>query len=108
MKWLNFLKALLQNLTKSCDNLYPLDRGHEFNIYKTSYEHLIVGNKAEGRISKWVFQEKKVRQIFRKTNIYYPLWKSWLCFLEMLYLRFALLPYYWRYIMFNMRPVSGR
>ena len=30
-----------------------------------------VGNKAKGRISKRVFQEKKARQIFRKTNISY-------------------------------------
>ena len=33
----------------------------------------IVGNKAKGQISKWVFQENKVRQIFRKTNFSYPL-----------------------------------
>ena len=32
-----------------------------------------VGNKAKGRISKWVLQEKKARQIFQKTNISYPL-----------------------------------
>ena len=32
-----------------------------------------VGNKAKGRISKQVFQENKARQIFRKTNISYPL-----------------------------------
>ena len=31
-----------------------------------------VGNKAKGRISKWVLQENKVREIFRKTNIPYP------------------------------------
>ena len=31
-----------------------------------------VSNKAEGRISKRVFQENKARQIFRKTNIFYP------------------------------------
>ena len=30
-------------------------------------------NKAKGRISKRVFQENKARQIFRKTNISYPL-----------------------------------
>ena len=29
-----------------------------------------VDNKAKGQISKWVFQENKARQIFRKTNIY--------------------------------------
>ena len=33
----------------------------------------IVGNKAKGWISKRVFQENKARQIFRKTNISYPL-----------------------------------
>ena len=32
-----------------------------------------VGNKAKQRISKRVFQENKGRQIFRKTNISYPL-----------------------------------
>ena len=30
-------------------------------------------DKAKGRISKRVFQENKARQIFRKTNISYPL-----------------------------------
>ena len=39
-------------------------------FFNTKY---FVGNKAEGRISKRVFQENKVRQIFRKTNIFYPL-----------------------------------
>ena len=33
----------------------------------------LIGNKAKGRISKQVFQENKVHQIFRKTNISYPL-----------------------------------
>ena len=33
----------------------------------------VVGNKAKGRISKRMFQENKVRQIFRKTNISYSL-----------------------------------
>ena len=33
----------------------------------------IIGNKAKGRISKRVFQENKARQVFRKTNISYPL-----------------------------------
>ena len=37
---------------------------------------IIVGNKAKERISKRVFQEKKARQIFRKTNIFYPLVSS--------------------------------
>ena len=33
----------------------------------------VVGNKAKARISKQVFQENKPRQIFRKTNVSYPL-----------------------------------
>ena len=38
-----------------------------------------VGNKAKGRISKPVFQENKARQIFRKTNIFYPLIRPRTC-----------------------------
>ena len=68
--------------------------------------HKIVSNKAKGRISKRVFQENKARQIFRKTNISYPVCISGgkkcsffgkfgvLCFLETPVLRFPLLPYY--------------
>ena len=37
------------------------------------YPLKVVGIKAKGRISKRVFQENKARQIFRKTNISYPL-----------------------------------
>ena len=33
----------------------------------------IVGNKAKGPISKWLFQENKARQISEKTYIPYPL-----------------------------------
>ena len=43
------------------------------NLKLVSYKSYIVGNKAKGRISKRVFQEKKTRQIFRKTNFSYPL-----------------------------------
>ena len=39
-----------------------------------------VGNKAKGRISKRVFQENEARQIFRKTNIFYPLTRTRTCF----------------------------
>ena len=39
----------------------------------------LVGNKAKGRISKRVFQEDKARQIFRKTNISYPLIRTRTC-----------------------------
>ena len=76
--------------------------------WHTSRIHKVVGNKAKGRISKRVFQEYKACQIFRKTNISYPLIRTggkkyslfgkfdvfW--FLETPVLRFALLPYYRR------------
>ena len=39
----------------------------------------IVGNKAKGRISKWVFQKSKACQNFRKTNISYPLIRTRTC-----------------------------
>ena len=38
-----------------------------------------VGNKVKGQISKWVFQENKACQIFRKTNISYPLIRTRTC-----------------------------
>ena len=38
-----------------------------------------VGNKAKGRISKRAFEENKVRQIFRKTDISYPLIRTRTC-----------------------------
>ena len=75
----------------------------------------IVGNKPKGWISKLVFQENKARQIFRKTNISYPLIRTrtyayqgvrnfrffgkfgLICFLETPVLRFSLLPSYRRY-----------
>ena len=31
-----------------------------------------VGNKTQGRISKWVFQENKARQIFKKRTFLTP------------------------------------
>ena len=67
----------------------------------------IVGNKANGRNSKQVFQENKALQIFQKMNTSYPLIRTHtyqgffrkfgvLCFLETPVLRFAFLPYYRR------------
>ena len=43
-----------------------------FKTLLTQTVFSVVGNKAKGRISKRVFQEK-ARQIFRKTNLSYPL-----------------------------------
>ena len=40
---------------------------------KVNWSWYIVGNKAKRRISKQVLQENEARQIFRKTNISYPL-----------------------------------
>ena len=71
-----------------------------------------IGNKANGQMSKRVFQENKARPIFRKRNISYTLIRArtcryqgvrnvrffgkfdMLCFLETAVLRFALLPNY--------------
>ena len=52
-----------------------------------------VGNKAKGRISKRLFQENKARQIFRKSNISYPLIRTRNVLRYAPVLRFALLPY---------------
>ena len=53
---------------------------------KNSYIHhdvkklrYYVSNKTKGRISKRMFQENKARQIFRKTNISYPLIRTRTC-----------------------------
>ena len=45
---------------------------------KYKFRHF-VGNKAKGRISKWVFQENKACQIFRKTNMSYPVINTRMC-----------------------------
>ena len=37
------------------------------------YNFKVVGNKAKGQLSRRVFQENNVRQIFQKTNISHPL-----------------------------------
>ena len=48
----------------------PMSLGN--NCASVTWEQF-VGNKAKGQISKWVFQENKVRHSFRKTIISYPL-----------------------------------
>ena len=45
-------------------------------VYLSLY---LVDKKAKWRISKQVFQENKSRQIFRKTNISYPLVRKGTC-----------------------------
>ena len=93
---------------------FPYIKGSwQSNLSNSIYQLHFVGNKAKGRISKRVFQESKARQIFRKTNIFYPpdthTYVSGgkkcsffgkfavLCFLETPILRFAVLPYYRRF-----------
>ena len=83
-------------------------------IGKFKAQAAVVGNKSKGRISKRVFQENRACQIFRKTNISYPMictrtcayqgvrkvcfFRKFavLCFLETPVLRFAFLSYYRR------------
>ena len=52
----------------------PVKLGRDTVNIVSSCKKEIVGNKVEGRISKRVFQENKARQIFWKTNIFYPLY----------------------------------
>ena len=85
---------------------------HERFIYKVSH---FAGNKTQERISKQWLQENKAHQIFRKTNISYPLIRTrcayqgirnvsfsenmaCLFFLVTTVLKFALLSYYRRFL----------
>ena len=46
---------------------------------KQSADHF-VGNELKGQISKRVLQGNKAREVFRKTNISYPLIHTHACF----------------------------
>ena len=59
------------------------------------YSICIVGNKAKKGISKRVFQENKVRQIFRKNKHFLP------PDTHTYVLRFTLFPYYQRHILWK-------
>ena len=62
------------------DVLKSVENGLNFNSSKSTMEILEhFGNKAKGQISKRVFQENKACQIFRKTNISYPLIRTRMC-----------------------------
>ena len=75
-----------------CKNMAYRKRSYSEIMKSNDFRHF-VGNKLKGRISKRVFQENKPRQIFRKTNISYPLICTHVrCFLEILVLRFVLFP----------------
>ena len=66
-------------VSKICkENLIFIKKYFHRNVYHMPQGQL-VGNKAKGRISKWVFQENYTRQIFRKTNISYPLIRTRTC-----------------------------
>ena len=58
----------------------------------TNLKAYIVGNKAKVRISNQVFRENKSRQIFRKTNVSYPLICTRMCAYQGVRNVFALLP----------------
>ena len=64
----NILLYEIGKMTGFCEIL--VDEGRFFMMCDASH---FVGNKAEGRISKRVFQENKAGQIFRKTIIFYHL-----------------------------------
>ena len=48
-------------------------------VYLANLLHELVGNKAKGRISKRVLEEKKANAIFWKPNISYPLTRTSAC-----------------------------
>ena len=54
-------------------HLYQSGNSYLRRVFFTFLSNQFVGNKAEGRISKRVIQENKACQIFRKTNVFYPL-----------------------------------
>ena len=96
--------------------IFLLEDGHELILFSFTVVY-IVGNKLKGWISKRVFQENKARQISQKRTFLTPWYAYYVCilvgkkssffgkfdefcFLEKPLLRFALLPYYRRYVMF--------
>ena len=61
--WLRKTRPKLENVSMFCPRLW----------------HYFVDNKVKGRISKQVLRENKLRQIYRKTNISYPLISTLAC-----------------------------
>ena len=88
LKLVNSNYFLIQPSFRDANILHQVVSSHEFMHLRSSYPvnlHIfffeIICNKAKRRISKQVFQENKARQIFRKTNISYPLLrKNLTCF----------------------------
>ena len=51
----------------------------QLRIFFSRTDEYTISNKGKGSISKQVLQEHKTRQIFRKTNIYYPVTPTRTC-----------------------------
>ena len=68
-KGLSFTRFTSRNYITPRKRVTPVCSFHMVSINQSHF----VGNKAKGRISKRVFQESKARQIFRRTDISYPL-----------------------------------
>ena len=74
---MNSLEKMTLFLSKNNQQRY-LFYTQEYPYHPRHNSHF-VGNKAKGRISKQMLQENKARQIFRKTNISYPLIRTRMC-----------------------------
>ena len=76
---------LILNLKNLNEDMPYIHFKMETLSFITHYSRVLFGstgpesNKAKGRKSKRVFQENKARQIFRKTNISYPLIRTRTC-----------------------------
>ena len=111
------LFCLSLKITSSYQTLsQALDISKKTLLTSSSSSKNFVDNQEKGRISKQVFRKNKTRQIFQKTSKSFLLIRSHtcayqggkkcsffgkfgvLCFLETPVLRFALLPYYRRFI----------
>ena len=71
MKGLFLSKEMLKPRDKICKIGLKDAFSKDESFFVTALQ--VVGNKVKRRISNRVFQENKARQIFRKTNISYPL-----------------------------------
>ena len=74
----NTFGRALERMYNRRPGIWNVNNGKD-SFFCLGCHHEIVGNKAKGHISKRVFQENKARQIFRKTNISYPLIRTRTC-----------------------------
>ena len=69
LDWTGFIDQCSIHTALDCTAIQYTDFLYEWNIgFKWDITFHFVGNKAKRRISKWVFQENKARQIFRKNE----------------------------------------